>query len=506
VYIALKRWNTFLVLIASLYFFAPAFAETIVLKSGQAIAGKIIEKTGKYIKIDFYGVPLTYFYEEIDRIEKDVASDYKSLSTPPLSIEPLDSICNVLKEIGYSEPKAEEVASLLLPLSDEFTFRDIKNINTVKEDLRIKLETINTDILDKNTVPYPKHLKIFYLLTGEDISNLVQPSSLSSNIAKAVRDGLVVSKTTRENLFTAWSFFDCNYQAYIASVILKAKGLNIRMFTVLKPRDVDQEIFSTWKHISLQNEEIKHSSCLINIGNEYLIVDFVLKFVSEPFSIAENYEAYTNTNKYLKLKGEIQRGDLFKSIYIPDQSIDISSFYSEIGISYANIGDFSRALKFFQKSVEIDPYYAGGYYNLGNANYHSGNYEKALEFFQKSLQLDPDSGEAYENLAVTYNSKGEIAKAIQYLQKAIGIDPYNASAYYNLGTIYGTKGDYKEEMECYQKALKVNPDYAEAHYNLAVVYYQMKQYDLAITHCDKAKNLGLAASVQLSKRLEQYRK
>lgn len=45
------------------------FGETIILKSGKTIEGKIIEKTGKYIKIDFYGVALTYYMDEVASIE-----------------------------------------------------------------------------------------------------------------------------------------------------------------------------------------------------------------------------------------------------------------------------------------------------------------------------------------------------------------------------------------------------------------------------------------------------
>lgn len=44
------------------------FAETIVLKSGKKMEGKIIEKTNKYLKIDFYGVPLACYFDEIESI------------------------------------------------------------------------------------------------------------------------------------------------------------------------------------------------------------------------------------------------------------------------------------------------------------------------------------------------------------------------------------------------------------------------------------------------------
>ena len=44
-------------------------AETIVLKSGKTVQGKLIEITDKYMKIDFQGVPLTYFFDEIESVD-----------------------------------------------------------------------------------------------------------------------------------------------------------------------------------------------------------------------------------------------------------------------------------------------------------------------------------------------------------------------------------------------------------------------------------------------------
>ena len=48
-----------------------AFAENIVLKNGEKVSGKIVDKTDKDIKVEIegVGVPLTYFLEDIDTID-----------------------------------------------------------------------------------------------------------------------------------------------------------------------------------------------------------------------------------------------------------------------------------------------------------------------------------------------------------------------------------------------------------------------------------------------------
>lgn len=64
------RKKRLIILLLVLCFPISLFAETIVLKSGKTVEGKIIEKTDKYIKIDFQGVPITYFLDEIESINE----------------------------------------------------------------------------------------------------------------------------------------------------------------------------------------------------------------------------------------------------------------------------------------------------------------------------------------------------------------------------------------------------------------------------------------------------
>jgi len=64
-----KNGLVILLVVLCTSFSTLVFAETIVLKSGSTLEGKIIEKTDKYIKIDFQGVVLTYASDEIERID-----------------------------------------------------------------------------------------------------------------------------------------------------------------------------------------------------------------------------------------------------------------------------------------------------------------------------------------------------------------------------------------------------------------------------------------------------
>ncbi|MFA6281264.1 MAG: hypothetical protein WCY05_02020 [Candidatus Omnitrophota bacterium] len=58
----------FILSLMFLFISSSVFAETIVLKSGKTVEGKILEQTDKYIKVDIEGISITYYLDEIQSI------------------------------------------------------------------------------------------------------------------------------------------------------------------------------------------------------------------------------------------------------------------------------------------------------------------------------------------------------------------------------------------------------------------------------------------------------
>lgn len=79
-----KKLVVLIIAIVNVCLLTLAFAETIVLKSGKTIEGKIIERTEHYIKVDIYGVPMTYYFHEIEKIAGEERIEL--FSSPPANI------------------------------------------------------------------------------------------------------------------------------------------------------------------------------------------------------------------------------------------------------------------------------------------------------------------------------------------------------------------------------------------------------------------------------------
>lgn len=59
-----------LILIFAIFFLSSfCFAETIKLKSGKTVEGKIIEQTDKYIRTELYGIMITFYLDDIESID-----------------------------------------------------------------------------------------------------------------------------------------------------------------------------------------------------------------------------------------------------------------------------------------------------------------------------------------------------------------------------------------------------------------------------------------------------
>ncbi len=47
-----------------------SFADTVTLKSGRVVEGRILENTGDYVKVDMQGIELTYWAKDIESVQE----------------------------------------------------------------------------------------------------------------------------------------------------------------------------------------------------------------------------------------------------------------------------------------------------------------------------------------------------------------------------------------------------------------------------------------------------
>jgi tetratricopeptide (TPR) repeat protein len=140
---------------------------------------------------------------------------------------------------------------------------------------------------------------------------------------------------------------------------------------------------------------------------------------------------------------------------------------------------YNNAIRHFQHAIELNPYMARAYDNLGLCYYYQNqndqavtNYEKAIELGRKSADPSPWP---YLNLAITQQFLDRDADAEKNLREAIRLDPAFAKAHFQLGTVLEDLQRLDEALAELREAARLDPSYPEPHMAMARVLRKLGQ-------------------------------
>ena len=170
--------------------------------------------------------------------------------------------------------------------------------------------------------------------------------------------------------------------------------------------------------------------------------------------------------------------------------------YIIIGGIYEKLDDYSKALEYYEKSLNIYLMIYGENASWGIANVsigmgrvysNQGDYSKALVCFEGALKIflllngdnHPAVATSYSYIGQIYFAQNDYSKALDYFKKSLNLDlsffgenhPEVASGYYNIGYVYFAQGDYSKALEYFEEVLKIRLSvYGENHSRVASVY------------------------------------
>lgn len=151
------------------------FAETIYLKNGRVIKGTIVQKTDDQITVNSNGIELTYFADEVERIEGGAAATPQPLAEPALSEVPKTPE-PVVSKLSTTEANTDtDKRGLILKYMEasgaranmQKTFADI--INSADLEKKAVLEQVLSldDIIDQLVPVYEKYF------SAQDLRELI---------------------------------------------------------------------------------------------------------------------------------------------------------------------------------------------------------------------------------------------------------------------------------------------------------------------------------------------
>ncbi|MBF0273983.1 MAG: response regulator [Nitrospinae bacterium] len=182
-------------------------------------------------------------------------------------------------------------------------------------------------------------------------------------------------------------------------------------------------------------------------------VEYDPQYISAHFNLLNVYKQTGDTekvNEMLKKTAEITPND--------------SAGWIDLGRLFLENKESQKANFAFKMAIKGSKALADDYFEVGDVLSHF-DLDQALKFLEKSLELDPIQSHVLNKIGMLYRKKKMLSKTLEYYEKAIALDPEEETLLYNLACAYleSKNSDSKEKArEKLEKALEISPDFMEA--------------------------------------------
>jgi tetratricopeptide (TPR) repeat protein len=117
----------------------------------------------------------------------------------------------------------------------------------------------------------------------------------------------------------------------------------------------------------------------------------------------------------------------------------------------------TEAASLYERAVQLDPWLAIAYTNLGNIRFRSNDPEGAEALYRKALEVDPHQPEAQYNLGYVMLERGLPEAAVPLFEGALASDPKFADAYFNLAMALEQIGEAARAHDYWQSYITLEP-------------------------------------------------
>lgn len=139
-----------------------------------------------------------------------------------------------------------------------------------------------------------------------------------------------------------------------------------------------------------------------------------------------------------KREGGAASLDLAEIVCRQAQLIDrgYAPIYNTWGLVKIQKGDVIEALRYFERTIELDPQMFEAQMNFAQITLSFRGYEDARRAFAKAVELQPNNYEAHLGLGAALRGLEQFEPAKTEYERAVAIDANRPEAYFNLGILY----------------------------------------------------------------------
>jgi tetratricopeptide (TPR) repeat protein len=347
----------------------------------------------------------------------------------------LQSICWLLYE-KYLEGNFIDIPAFIDTLKGK-DFKDRKD--------RIHREILN--VLDENSRQLVRDLAIApVLITHKLITVFSRNKDIDSALSMLVRKGILREERG------VFSIYHSLFREFLRSEQEHTIATELEDIYVKAAENLKKE-----EDCALLLNELRDSDILPNIVSIVENEQVLLDFGNEEFDFGHWKTAELCFERGVSVNGE----------YKP-------SFVGSLGIIFYSVGDFDKALRYYNETLEIDRkigYKQGEASQLGNIGIifrAKGDLDQALKYLEDALEIHRKigykQGEASQlgNIGIIFSDKGDLDQALKYhkdaleIHRQIGYKQGEANQLGNIGIIFRAKGDLDQALKYLEDALEIH--------------------------------------------------
>ena len=161
-----------------------------------------------------------------------------------------------------------------------------------------------------------------------------------------------------------------------------------------------------------------------------------------------------------------------------------------LGAIFGQKKNYNQAIKYFSKTIQLQPNAFVALCGLGKAQKEAGLYHDAEISYNKALNLQPDNPDLILEIAGVLLHLGNEKNAEKLLNDVLSRNPENVEAMHGLGEIHQSRREFDTAIHYYEKALSKDPKRSGTHHRLGFTLHCTGDYDGAIKHLKTALSLN----------------
>jgi tetratricopeptide (TPR) repeat protein len=128
--------------------------------------------------------------------------------------------------------------------------------------------------------------------------------------------------------------------------------------------------------------------------------------------------------------------------------------YLSTAMDFEEVGNFRKALLYYDSAINEDPENAVIYYNRGACFMQINENGSALVDFNKAISLDAELGDAYFNRAIIHHQMNNLVMAVFDMEQYVALQPFDTMGFMALAELTFKAGDFVRAIDANQKAVE----------------------------------------------------